>query len=99
MLQWVRLSTGSDQIVLSTSLGQAIRFKESQIRAMGRTASGVKGIRLKKGDGVVSLGIVAEKADPNTSILTVMANGFGKQTKISQYKVQGAEDPASKRLK
>jgi len=89
MLQWVRLSSGSDQIVLSTALGQAIRFKESQIRAMGRTASGVKGIRLKKGDSVVSLGIVAEKADPNTSILTVMANGFGKQTKISQYKVQG----------
>jgi DNA gyrase subunit A len=89
MLQWVRLSSGNDQIVLSTSLGQAIRFKESQIRAMGRTASGVKGIRLKKGDSVVSLGIVNEKADPNTSILTVMANGFGKQTKISQYKVQG----------
>ena len=89
MLQWVKLSTGSDQIVLSTSLGQAIRFKESQIRAMGRTASGVKGIKLKKGDGVVSLDIVGEKADPNTSILTVMANGFGKQTKISQYKVQG----------
>ncbi|MHB9019298.1 MAG: DNA gyrase subunit A [Minisyncoccota bacterium] len=89
MLQWVKLSTGNDQIVLSTSLGQAIRFKESQIRAMGRTASGVKGINLKKGDSVVSLDIVAEKADPNTSILTVMGNGFGKQTKISQYKVQG----------
>lgn len=89
MLEWVKLSTGNDQIVLSTSLGQAIRFKESQIRAMGRTASGVKGINLKKGDGVVSLDIVAEKADPNTSILTVMSNGFGKQTKISQYKVQG----------
>ena len=89
MLQWVELSSGKDQIILSTSLGQAIRFKESQIRAMGRTASGVKGIRLKKGDHVVSLGIVAEKASPETNILTVMANGFGKQTKISQYKVQG----------
>lgn len=89
MLEWVKLSTGKDQIVLSTALGQAIRFKESQIRAMGRAASGVKGIRLKKGDSVVSLDIVLEKADPKTNILTVMANGFGKQTAISQYKVQG----------
>ncbi len=89
MLLGVRLSTGKDQIILSTALGQAIRFKESQIRPMGRTASGVKGIRIKKGDNVVSLDIVDEKIDPNTNILTVMANGFGKQTKISQYKVQG----------
>jgi len=89
MLLGVKLSTGKDQIILSTSLGQAIRFKESQIRPMGRTASGVKGIRIKKGDSVVSLGIVSETANPNTNILTVMANGFGKQTKISQYKVQG----------
>ncbi len=89
MLLGVKLSTGKDQIILSTALGQAIRFKESQIRAMGRTASGVKGIRLKKGDSVVSLDIVDEKIDPNTNILTVLSNGFGKQTKISQYKVQG----------
>ncbi len=89
MLLGVKLSTGKDQIILSTALGQAIRFKESQIRPMGRTASGVKGIRLKKGDLVVSLDMVDEKIDPNTNILTVLSNGFGKQTKISQYKVQG----------
>jgi DNA gyrase subunit A len=89
MLQWVKFSTGKDQIILSTSLGQAIRFKESQIRSMGRAAAGVKGIRLKKSDNVVSLDIVNENASPKTNILTVMANGFGKQTELSQYKVQG----------
>lgn len=89
MLQWVKFSTGKDQIILSTSLGQAIRFKESQIRSMGRAAAGVKGVRLKKGDNVVSLDIVNENASPKTNILTVMANGFGKQTDLSQYKVQG----------
>ncbi|MBU4348386.1 DNA gyrase subunit A [Patescibacteria group bacterium] len=87
-LQWVKLSSGNDQIILATALGQAIRFKESQIRPMGRTASGVKGIRLKKGDNLISLAIIEEKFSPDTSILTVTTSGFGKRTKISQYKVQ-----------
>jgi DNA gyrase subunit A len=87
-LQWIKLSSGKDQIILATALGQAIRFKESQIRPMGRTASGVKGIRLKKGDNLISLAIIGEKSSPDTSILTVTTNGFGKRTKISQYKVQ-----------
>lgn len=88
LLQWAILSSGNDQIALSTAMGQAIRFKESQLRAMGRTAAGVRGIRLKKGDGVVSLNIVT-KENEKGQLLIVMANGFGKKTPLSQYKVQG----------
>jgi DNA gyrase subunit A len=88
LLQWVRLSSGNDQVVLSTSAGQAIRFKESQLRPMGRATSGVRGIRLKKGDAVAALNIVTKESEKG-QLLTVMANGFGKKTPLSEYKVQG----------
>ncbi len=87
-LQWVRLSSGDDQIVLTSAQGQAIRFKESQLRPMGRATSGVRGMRLKKDDSVVSLNIVNKESEKG-QILTVMANGFGKRTGLSEYKVQG----------
>lgn len=87
-LQWVRLSSGNDQVSLTTTQGQAIRFKETQLRAMGRATSGVRGIRLKKGDSVTSL-IIITKENEKGQILTVMANGFGKRTPLSEYKVQG----------
>jgi len=88
LLQWVRLSSGNDQVVLSTSHGQAIRFKESQLRSMGRATSGVRGIRLKKGDAVVALNLVT-KENEKGQLMAVMANGFGKRTPLSEYKVQG----------
>ena len=88
LLQWVRLSSGNDQVVLSTSHGQAIRFKESQLRSMGRATSGVRGIRLKKGDAVVALNLVT-KENEKGQLMAVMANGFGKRTALSEYKVQG----------
>ncbi len=88
-LRWVKLSSGGDQIILTTALGQAIRFKESQIRSMGRATSGVRGIRIKKkDDDVVSLDII-DKDSATFRLLTVMANGYGKQTPIAQYKIQG----------
>ncbi|MDO8430041.1 MAG: DNA gyrase subunit A [bacterium] len=87
-LQWVRLSSGNDQVTLATAQGQAIRFKESQLRSMGRATSGVRGIRLRKGDSVVALNIVT-KENEKGQLLTVMANGFGKRTPLSEYKVQG----------
>lgn len=87
LLKWVKLSSGSDDIVITTAMGQAIRFKESQIRSMGRTAAGVRGIRLKNSDQVSSMDLVG-KDDKNAKLLVVMANGFGKQTPIPQYKVQ-----------
>ena len=65
-----------DEIVLSTSKGRAIRFRQSDIRPMGRNTSGVKGISLRKGDHVVGMVI----ADESAQLLTVCANGFGKRT-------------------
>ena len=87
-LQWVRLSSGNDQVALATSQGQAIRFKESQLRSMGRATSGVRGIRLRKNDSVVALNIVTKEKEGG-QLLTVMANGFGKRTSLKEYKVQG----------
>lgn len=83
----VSLSTGSDEILLTTTAGAGIRFKESQIRPMGRTAAGVHGIRLRNKDTVSSLSIIP-KGVKDARLLTVMAHGYGKQTVISEYKTQ-----------
>lgn len=88
-LRWVKPSTGKDDIVIVSALGQAIRFRESQVRPMGRGASGVRGIRLKNHDEVVSLDIVAPALASVGHLLTLMANGFGKRTALSAYKTQG----------
>lgn len=83
----VAATTKDDQAILATASGQAIRFKAGDIRQMGRQASGVRAIKLKKGDKVVGLGVV-EKDTRGAEILVVAANGFGKRTKLSVYKVQ-----------
>ncbi len=89
-LEWVKMSAGNDDIMLISHDGQAIRFKEKMLRPMGRNASGVRGMRLRKGDTIVGMDLVADgKAKPSEQLMTVMANGFGKRTKLSEYKVQG----------
>ncbi len=89
-LKWVKPSSGKDDIVLVTSNGQAIRFRESTVREMGRNAAGVRGMRLKGSDEITGMDLVHEgKAETGEQILVVMANGFGKRTPLSQYKVQG----------
>lgn len=89
-LIWTKPTSGSDQILLISSKGQAIRFKEKDVRSMGRTASGVYGIRLKNGDLMVGMGVAkVDKKERNYQILTIMANGYGKRTNFSLYKVQG----------
>ncbi len=87
-LMWVKLSSGQDEIVLTTSFGQAIRFKEKDIRGMGRTAGGVKGINLKKSDSVSGADVIPSKSSSDLKLLAVTANGFGKQTGLKEYKVQ-----------
>ncbi len=87
-LKKVVKTTGEDDIVLTTKNGIAIRFKEKDIRPMGRGAAGVKGIHLKKGDEVISMDVV-EKKDSKQYLLVVMENGYGKRTDVAQYKVQG----------
>jgi len=91
-LKWVKISSGKDEIILATANGQAIRFKESQLRAMGRGASGVNAVRLKKGDFVAGLDIIKEslKAEKikSQNLLVVMEKGFAKQTLLKEYKTQ-----------
>lgn len=86
-LMWVKTSSGSDEVLLSSQGGQAIRFKEKDIRPMGRGASGVKAMRLKKGDLLAGIDII-RKTDAAARILTVTAKGFAKQTPLKEYKTQ-----------
>ena len=89
-LEWVKGSSGNDDIIITTSAGQAIRFKEKNIRTMGRTAAGVRAIRLKKNDYVVGMDLIYDgRPNQNEELLVVMEKGFGKKTKLSEYKIQG----------
>jgi DNA gyrase subunit A len=97
LLKKVVKTTGEDDVILTTRNGIAIRFKEKDIRPMGRAAAGVKGIRLKKGDEVISMDVVEKnppidektKKPAKQYLLVVMEHGYGKRTEISQFKVQG----------
>lgn len=80
----VKLTDGNQEMVIGTRDGALIRFPETDIRSMGRTASGVRGIRLREGDSVVGMEIL-EQGD---NILVITEKGFGKQTKESEYRVQ-----------
>ncbi len=85
-----RIAGPGAHLLLSTAGGMSIRFDEADVRPMGRSAYGVKGISLDEGDQVVSaavLGPVAE-GEPHPTILTVTANGYGKRTELSEYRVQ-----------
>lgn len=84
-LGWVRETDGKQEIILCTKNGLLIRFRESNVRPMGRTAAGVKGITLRKGDSVVSMDIVTEKMD----LLEVSVDGYGKRMEMKNFRVQG----------
>ena len=81
----VQLSDGQSEVLIGTREGMAIRFPEADIRAMGRTAYGVRGITLRDDDDVVAM----ETLRPGGTILTVTVNGYGKRTEIEEYRVQG----------
>jgi len=87
-LRWVEPSSGKDEIILVSAEGQAIRFKEKDVRAMGRAAAGVRGIRLKIGDEVVGMDMIEGKIG-EAELMVIMEDGFGKRTKLTNYKVQG----------
>jgi DNA gyrase subunit A len=76
-----------DEVMIATANGQSIRFKESDVREMGRTAGGVSGIRLGKSDEVIGVDVVKKNAEKG-AFLTMSANGFGKKTNLKEYKVQ-----------
>ena len=77
-----------DDVSIVTKLGQSIRFKESAIREMGRSAGGVRGIKLAKGDAVVGAHVIRSNVKSG-HLLVISANGYGKQTELGEYKVQG----------
>jgi DNA gyrase subunit A len=83
-LSWVRLTDGKSQLLVATRLGMAIRFNETDVRAMGRTARGVKAITLKEGDCVVGMSAVRDGG----LVLTVSATGYGRLSEISDYRIQ-----------
>ncbi|MFA5048039.1 MAG: DNA gyrase subunit A [Patescibacteria group bacterium] len=88
-LEWVQPSKGNENIILVSKNGQAIRFKEADVRSMGRASSGVRGIKLKSTDSVVGMGIFDPKDDKVARLMIIMENGFGKQTNLNAYKIQG----------
>jgi DNA gyrase subunit A len=85
-----RLTDGKSMVLLSTAQGMAIRFEEADVRPMGRTAYGVKGITLEAGDEVVSADVLApaQPGEPEATILTVTKNGYGKRTELGEYRTQ-----------
>jgi len=87
-LCWVEASTGDDQIVLITQKGKAIRFKEKEVRSMGRSAAGVKGMSLNKDDQVVHMELISQEDISNVNLLTLSVQGYGKQTPLKKYRVQ-----------
>jgi DNA gyrase subunit A len=80
-LDWVTPTTGSDEIIIATALGKAIRFSETEVRAMGRDTQGVIGIKLGKGDSVVGMAAVVPGAD----LLVITDRGYGKRTPLGDY--------------
>ncbi|ULA60732.1 MAG: hypothetical protein LZF60_270058 [Nitrospira sp.] len=83
----VDLTDGQREILLGTKQGITIRFKEEDVRAMGRTAHGVRGITLEAGDEVIGMETITP--DSTTAILTVTEGGYGKRTPVNEYRVQG----------
>ncbi len=77
----VRLTDGNREIILGSRFGKALRFPESEVRATGRSARGVRGIRLAKGDEIISMEIVSE----DETLLSLTENGYGKRTRFDQY--------------
>ncbi|MBT3349203.1 DNA gyrase subunit A [bacterium] len=84
-LLWVRVSSGEDEVFIVSREGKSIRFPEKDVRSMGRSASGVRGIKLKPGDEVVEMELLR---DDTAKLLVVMENGLGKMSKVSLYRGQ-----------
>ncbi len=81
-LRWIKSTTGNDDVIISTSAGQAIRFGETDARPMGRSARGVRGVRLRPNDNVVGMDIVSNNEG---NLLVISENGYGKVTKAAQF--------------
>ena len=83
-LRWVRQTSGQDDVIMSTAFGQAIRFSEVDARPMGRSARGVRGLRLRPGDRVVGMDVV-DKDSLDAKLLVISEKGYGKTTKLANF--------------
>jgi DNA gyrase subunit A len=90
-LCWAKATSGQDEIILVTAKGQSIHFKEKDVRPMGRSAAGVRGILIKKDDELVSMEVIGAKwrtQNAKLELLVVTQNGYGKKTDLKQFKIQ-----------
>lgn len=87
-LEWVGVSSGRDQVLLTTNQGQAIRFAEKDVRPMGRAAAGVRGVSLRKNDEVVAMHVIPAGAEKTMEVLVIMREGYGKRTPMPEYRQQ-----------
>ncbi len=81
-LRWIKRTSGKNDIIVSTSAGQAVRFNEADARPMGRSARGVRGVRLREGDCVVGMDVICSEEQ---TLLVISQQGFGKRTKVSNF--------------
>lgn len=86
-LRWTNATTGTDEVIIATQDAKAIHFKESDVRAMGRNAAGVRGIKLKKDDKVIGMDVVFKNQKGN-QLLVISEKGYGKRTNLKAYKIQ-----------
>lgn len=97
-LRFARVVSAGEEIVLSSKFGQAVRFKEKDIRPMGRGAKGIRGMNLKKGDEIVGMDIL-EKDAKNLELLAISELGYGKKTKVTEYRLQKRGGSGTKTIK
>ena len=81
----MRLTSGEDDVLLTSRKGQTVRFDENEARAMGRATGGVIGMKLRKGDEVIAIDVADDEAD----LLVVTENGYGKRTRVAEYPRKG----------
>lgn len=87
-LDWVSTSTGKDEILLVTAAGQSIRFAEKDVRSMGRTAAGVRGMKTKASDELVAMHVIAADLKTKSEVLVISEKGYGKRTPLTSYRLQ-----------
>ncbi len=87
-LRGATLVEKGDEIMLATQKGQSVRFKETDVREMGRTAGGVRAMKLGKGDSIVGFDVIKKETRDSAALLVMSANGLGKKTPLKEYKVQ-----------
>lgn len=89
-LEWVKTTGGKDDVMLVSANGQSIRFGEDDVRAMGRVAAGVRGMKLKGEDYIVGMEVLTQdEVKAGNQLLIIMENGYGKRTDVNEYGLQG----------